>query len=654
MKRLTVISHKDELDELIRKLVKLRCVDISRQEDEDAQDLDVSRIDCDARRLELEGRLSEINSAINVLDPFVKKSKSLFAQKVKVDTEAFVKKGHAQRAEKIAREALSLDSRLNAIKGERARCDSDIAAATPYVNYDMPLGFTGTEHVDNFLGALPAATDLDAFGKELYSSGAISEVVLKDKNGIYVSVLCHKSDTQEVNSILSSYGFIKAAFTSCNLGASECIRAARKKKNQLELEEERIAARFGELALRMDALEVLYDLYATELVTVEQKQKLYATESTAVIKAWIPVNREAAVTAYLEKTDSAYELREPEGEEIPPILLKNNGFASNFEWVLGMYSYPVYGRFDPTFIMSIFYFIIFGIMFADAGYGLLLVLGCFGAVKFMHPGDGMKRSLKMFGYCGFSCIIFGVLFGAYFGDLPMAIMTNMMGIPESELPSLAILNTANQANIAMLFDPIQEPIAFLGVSLGIGAVHLIAGMAVRFFILCKDGHPLTALLDIGAYWLLFAGFALLVLLPDVGLWVTVAAAAIIVLTHGRGEKSILMKAMKGLLGLYDLINYVADLLSYSRIMALGLASAIIAQVVNILGTMGGASVAGFIVFVIALLIGHLLNLAINVLGTFVHTSRLQYIEFLGKFYEDGGIPFDPAVPSERFSQETNK
>ena len=153
---------------------------------------------------------------------------------------------------------------------------------------------------------------------------------------------------------------------------------------------------------------------------------------------------------------------------------------------------------------------------------------------------------------------------------------------------------------------------------------------------------------------LFAGVGLLFVLPDLGLWVAVGAAALIVLTHGRGEKSILMKGMKGLLGLYDLINYVADLLSYSRILALGLASAIIAQVVNILGTMGGASVIGFIVFVIALVIGHLLNLAINVLGTFVHTSRLQYIEIFGKFYEDGGVPFDPALPSEKFSQEINE
>ena len=653
MKRLTVMAHKEQLDEHIRKLVRLRCVEISTQDDASLSELALSRINCDARRLELESDIADINEAINILDPFVKRSKGLFPQKTRVDTANFVSKGHAARAEKTVKDAVSIESRLNAIKAERSKCDADIAAATPYCEYDMPLGFSGTEQADSFLGVLPAATDLDMCGKELYRAGAIAEILQRDKNGIYAVFMCHRSDSAQVNSLLTSYGFVKASFAGNKLTATESIKDAQRKKKQLDVEEESLKQRLAELAKRIDALEVLYDMYATELLTVEQKLKLSATDSVAIIKGWIPLNREAAVTAYLEKTDCAYELCEPEGEEIPPILLENNGFASNFEWVLGMYSYPVYGRFDPTFIMSIFYFIIFGIMFADAGYGLILVLACFGAVRFLHPGDGMKRFLKMFGYCGFSCIIFGVLFGAYFGDLPLAIMRNMMGIPEDQLPNLALLGGTG-ANIAALFDPLQQPMTFLIFSLAIGAIHLIAGMAVQFYILCKDGHALDAILDIGSYWLLFGGVGLLVLLPDVGLWVTLAAVALIVLTHGRAEKNIVMKAMKGLLGLYDLINYVADLLSYSRILALGLAAGIIAQVVNILGTMGGASVVGFIAFVIAFVVGHLLNLAINVLGTFVHTSRLQYIEFFGKFYEDGGVPFDPAVPSEKFSQEINE
>lgn len=654
MKRLTVFAHRDRLDELLKKLVRLRCVEISDSEGmPDADGLELTRLNCDTRRLELEASLSDISEAITVLDPYVKRSKGLFPQKMRVDTDSFMAKGHYERAKKTVSATLEAEARINAIKNERAKNEASIISAEPYVNYDMPLDFTGTECSDTFLGVLPAATDLDACGKELYKAGALAQIIQNDKNGIYAVFFCHKSDSAGVNALLSSYGFLRASFGGVNTTARECIKEAQRQLKLLAAEEERQKARLAELAEGVDALEVLYDIEATELVSVEQMLKLASTESIVMIKGWIPVRREPAVEGFLDGFECAYEISEPEGEDIPPILLENNGFATNFEWVLGMYSYPVYGRFDPTFIMSIFYFIIFGIMFADAGYGLVLLLACFGAVKFLKPGDSMKRFLKMFGYCGISCIVFGVLFGAYFGDLPLAIMRNMMGIPEAELPNLALMG-GTAANIAVLFDPLQNPMGFLILSLAIGAIHLIAGMAVQFYVLCKDGHVLDAILDIGAYWLLFGGVALLVLAPGVGMWVCIAAVAIIVLTHGRAEKNIVMKLMKGFLGLYDLINYVADLLSYSRILALGLAAGIIAQVVNILGTMGGPTVVGFIGLVVAFTLGHLLNLAINVLGTFVHTSRLQYIEFFGKFYEDGGRPFEPAAPSEKFSQQTNE
>jgi V/A-type H+-transporting ATPase subunit I len=176
-------------------------------------------------------------------------------------------------------------------------------------------------------------------------------------------------------------------------------------------------------------------------------------------------------------------------------------------------------------------------------------------------------------------------------------------------------------------------------------------MAVNFYVLCKDGKVWDAIFDIGAYWVLFAGIGILFVNSTVGVYVALAGAAAILLTHGRKEKGIIKKLGGGFLGLYDLINYASDLLSYSRILALGLSAAIVGQVVNILGTMGGPTVLGFIMLVVVFIVGHLLNLAINVLGTFVHTSRLQYIEFFGKFYEDGGVPFEPAVPSEKYTEQ---
>ena len=651
MKKLTVFAYADDSEAIIRRLMSLRCVQISEQDKPSANAiLPLERINCDAKKAELEASLARINDAIDILDVYTRRKKSLFKPKITVKKDKFVSDGYADKARFTVNETNKAINRQNEIKNEIAKLVAERTAVTPWSGYDLPLNMTGTECSDIILGVLPAGSDLGVIGRELYTAGATAENVHSDSTGIYAAIICHKSSTSDVLGVLSKYGFNRLSFAEVSVTAAEHIAAINKKLSSLRNEQEAIVGKLVGLADNILSVEVLYDVEQTSLTAIENKEKLLGSESVALITGWIPEKSEQRVCDALDKFECAYDMEAPTEDDNPPILLENNAFAKNFEWVLGMYSYPAYGRFDPTFIMSIFYFIIFGVMFADAGYGLLLSIICFAAVKIMHPGEGMKRFLLMFGYCGISCIIGGVLFGAYFGDLPLAIMRNMMGIPEAELPNLALLGST-APNVALLFDPLQNPMGFLIVSLGVGAVHLIAGMAVKFAILCKEGHTLDAIFDIGAYWVLFAGLGLLVLLPSVGVWVSIAGAAIIVLTHGRSEKNIVMKLLKGLLGLYDLINYASDLLSYSRILALGLAAGVIAQVVNIIGTMGGPTVGGFIGLVLAFLIGHLLNIALNVLGTFVHTSRLQYIEFFNKFYEDGGVAFEPALPSDKYTNE---
>ena len=650
MKKLAVYVHKTELDAIVKKLMRLRCVDISTYSEDESAELDLQQISCDGRRLELETVIAEINGAIAALEPYLQKRKSMFAGKTQLNVDSFIEKGRADKARRILARVGEITARKNQIKNEINKANSDISAARPYLAFDLPLGFVGTDTTDCFLGVLPAATDLDVTGKELYKAGAVANILGRDKNGIYASYFCYKADTSEVSSLLSSYGFLKASFAGVELAPKEFCRNAKRALKALAEEDEKLSEELKALAPEGVALlEVLYDIEATELEATVQKLKFATTDSVVIIKAWIPIGREEAVKGALDKFECAYDISDPEGEDVPPVLLKNNGFASNFEWVLGMYSYPLYGKFDPTFIMSIFYFIIFGIMFADVGYGLIMTVACFAAVKLLKLSKGLERSLKMFGYCGISCIIFGALFGSYFGDLPIKFMQSMLGVPAEQLPNLALIR-GESATLALLFDPLQNPMGFLIFSLAAGAVHLVAGMAVKFVLLCKEGNVLDAIFDIGSYWILFAGIGLLLVIPSVGMWVAIGGAALIVLTHGRKEKNIFGKLTKGLLGLYDLINYASDLLSYSRILALGLAAGIIAQVINILGTMMGPTVVGFIVFVLVFIIGHLLNLAINVLGTFVHASRLQYIEFFGKFYEDGGVAFEPTLASEKYTE----
>ena len=651
MKKLTVYAHAKDSDAVIRRLMSLKCVEIAELDKSLCEEMiPVAKVSCESERSALEASVLRINDAINTLDRYTHRKKSLFKQKLRVNLDKFVADGYAEKARFAVNSANRAVTRQNEIKNEINRQHAAIAAATPWINYDLPLGTEGTRTTDALLGVLPAGSDLNVIGRELYEGGAIAQVISSDASGLYVSLVCHKKDTAGVLKILSKYAFTRLSFAGIDKTATEYIAQTEKNISSLQDEFQALNDKLTALADSILAVEVLYDVEQTSLSAVTARQKLLSTDATVIISGWLPVKSEERVATALDKFDLAYEMTEPTEEDNPPVLLENNAYAQNFEWVLGMYSYPAYGKFDPTFIMSIFYFIIFGIMFADAGYGLLLSAICFAAVRFMHPSDSMKRFLLMFGYCGISCIIWGVLFGAYFGDLPIAIMKNMLGMTDAEIPSLALLGSS-APTLALLLDPIQSPMEFLVISLGIGAVHLIAGMAVKFVLLCKEGKWLDAIFDIGAYWLLFAGIALIFIVQPVGIWVSIAAVALIVLTHGRAEKNIVMKFLKGLLGLYDLISYVSDLLSYSRILALGLAAGVIAQVVNILGTMGGLTPVGLIAFVVAFVLGHLLNIALNVLGTFVHTSRLHYIEFFNKFYEDGGRPFEPALPSDKYTND---
>lgn len=648
MQKLTVFALKRDTDAIIRRLMKLRAVSVNDGAQSELESLGVTRITETAVQ-EVSARVSRIEQVLPVLTKRSKRKKALFAGAKPVSFEQFRESGRAKRAQKTVEKTEKILMRAAEIKAEDAALTAECQALTPYLDLPYPLDFPGTETTIHLLGALPASTSLEQLEAATEGLGFDAEVVSSDPSGVYISALCHKKDEEEALRALSGLGFLKASFKETDDTPKALFDRAEAARAALAEEAARGETQLNALAENLTDVEILSDMERTTLLAEENKKRLACTGECTVFSMWCPTAAKDRVSVLLNKFSAAYEFEEPDEGDDVPILLQNNAFARNFEWVLGMYSYPKYGKFDPTFIMSIFYFLIFGLMFADAGYGLVLTVACFGIVHWCHPREGMKRFLMMFGYCGISCMICGVLFGAYFGNFPLAFMENVLKIPVNEMPNLSLLPTL-EANVALLFDPLQNPMAFLIVSLGIGAVHLIAGMAVKAVLLCKEGKPLDALFDICTYWLLFAGIGVIFLNKIAGFIVLGLGVVSVVATQGRDKKGV-MKFFGGLLGLYDLVSYASDLLSYSRILALGLAAGVIGQVVNILATMKGASFIGFVMMILVFCIGHVLNLVINVLGTFVHTSRLQYIEFFGKFYEDGGTPFTPMAPAERYAED---
>ena len=637
MKRLTVWAYAGDADAVAAKLIKLRCVDVDTVGTD--SDSYLVRYDPSARIRECENSLASIESAMEPLYPFSKKRGGLgAAPAINADREAFAadRGGVRSDAAAVVARINGMRERLGAIERELADATGKSNAAKPWLGCGLSLDSKGTESTRLVFGSLPTSTEESAIEARLDGLAVAWRVIKRDPNAAYAIFIAERSDADELMRRLNTAGFVRATFPDGCGCAEEICAAANERISALTAERDEINQTFCGLAGWLDDLRVLWDTVSTELVGEQLKEKLMATGSCVLLRGWIPEKRTEKVTAALDALGCAYDLADPAPGDDVPVKLENNRFASCFEWVVAMYSLPAYGTFDPTFIMSFFYVLFFAMMFADVGYGLLLAVGGFLIPRLLHMKPEKAAPFRMFAFCGIGSIITGVLFGGYFGDMPLALIRAFN--PEAELPS----------TLAIVVDPVAQPTTFLLIALALGFVHLVAGQAIKFAIVWKDS-PVDAICDYALFWALYGGLIMLIIVPSVGKWIAIGAAAAIVLTGGRKEKNILMRIPKGFLALYGVVSFGSDILSYSRILALALSGSVLAQVMNILGTMGSSPVAVVVGMIFVFIIGHTINLALSTLGSFVHTSRLQYIEFFGKFYEDGGRPYAPATPSERYS-----
>lgn len=663
MKKLTLLSYSGDVDAIVRKLMNLRCVDI-RPVESDQTALMPDALHVDEEKRTAEEQLARVQAAMTALAPYSTRKK-IFGRRVhRVDPVEFTRDGDDQKALAAATKTMETIAKIKELQEETTRNRSFLESLEPWQGYDLPLDLTGSSKTLVQLGSFPAGSDSETLLDALSEEGAYGDLVSEDDKGVFVAVHFLKKDADRLSQFFAKQGFVKLQFPEGTGTSQTEVAKTESELSRLKAEISKSEDALRDLAEDLDLLEIESDLLETTVNACLQKKKLLQTKNCAILSGWVPEERVDALLAVLSKFECACDISDPEEGEEPPVLLRNNRFATNFEWVIGMYSYPKYGAYDPTFIMSIFYFIIFGLMFADVGYGLILTAICLVGVKLMNPKPNLRRMLYMFALCGVSCAIMGVLFGGWFGDLPTAIMENLMGIENAK--ETAIGRFFSQG---IIMNPIDSSMPFLVLSLAVGQVHLMAGMAINMVETWKKGHPIVALCSTLPYWVLFAGLDLMApnlfggmgmltlseslvwgQLAGIGKYVALAGVILLFLLKGVGKKGFMGWLAGGLGGLYSLISYASDLLSYSRILALGLVAGVIAQVVNLLTGLGSKGVGGFILMLIVLIVGHLLNIAINLLGTFVHAARLQYIEFFGKFYEDGGDPFTPAAPADNYTE----
>lgn len=584
----------------------------------------------------IEGEMSRTDTALDTLKRYSKEKEPLFATKKVINGER-LKDLLNRRAEieGYISSILRLNYRLRMTDEKINKMSSDLASLKPWIVYDVPLDISETKFTNIELGVVPSTVNLDNI-KEKFSELELPSdisVVNSDRELIYLAVVMMKEGTDNVLGILKQYGFTQLPFQGFEGRVSDNIEKITKqideqKDVRRELEDE--VAGYGKM---QQDIEFLSDYLTIERDRERIKSKMRVTKRTFNFEGWVPSHLKDGVERILDRYGCHYEYREPlEGEEVP-VMIENSAAVTPFEAVTQMYSMPDYKGFDPTKWFAIFYAMFFGIMLSDAGYGLVITIATFVVLKKFELEGMTKKMVKMFMYCGIATVFWGAMFGGWFGDL---------------IPVVADVLFGKKVEIKPIwFNPIDDPTRLLIWSLGFGVVHIFLGMAINAYMLIKRGHFWDAVFDVFSWYVLIIGAIMYgalgnsnPMLGKIGLYMAVIGAAVLLLTGGRKNKGF-GKVTGGLGALYGITGYVSDILSYSRLLALGLATGVIASVVNTMGSLGGRGIVSFIVLIVVGIVGHSFNMAINILGAFVHSSRLQYIEFFGKFYEDGGEEFDP-------------
>ncbi len=652
MQRISICGLKKDRKAILEKIQALGVMEMNQiAEDEEG----FEKMDTVNARQTFEKRAQAADQALAVLDAYVPAKKSLLSS---LEGKKLVSSGEIARAadekQEIIRKANLLIAKSKEIAEAKAniqKTENQIESLTPWLTLDVPMNYEGTKKTALFIGTVAAEVTPQMLYDKLAQAepvpdGTDIQVVYSDKDMLCLTVLCLRKDAETVEEALRSCGFARPSQVITNTPARQkALYEAEIEKLNKGIKEAEDEIR-GYADSRKD-LELVSDYFRTRAEKYEVLGTLPQSQRTFVMSGYVPRRYVRALSkAIEEKYDCVFDIEDIKEDEEPPTLLSNNGFSSSVEGVLESYGLPHKGEFDPTTIMSFFYVFFFGMMLSDAAYGAIIAIACYVVLKkFPRMGEGMHKSLKMFMFCGVSTMVWGILFGGYFGNV-VDIVSEVFFGKAVTVP-------------ALWFIPLNDPMRLLVYSLAFGVVHLFVGLGIKGYMELKDGKVLDFFCDVVLWFAFLIGLILMLLPTDIFASIAqtqivfppvlntiakalaIIGAAGLVLMSGRENKNPVLRIALGAYDIYNITGWLSDVLSYSRLLALGLATGVIASVVNQMGSMFGKGIVGVIGFALVFVVGHTLNLAINLLGAYVHTNRLQFVEFFGKFYEGGGKPFEP-------------
>lgn len=624
MKHLRLLGMESEREALLKTMQDLECVEISHIDgSEEALKTGLAKPD-DRALLNAQEESRAYRAALAALDRFAPEKKGMFRKRQGVSRASFFDEENERQA-RAAAEAINADMRrLGEIESERTKNEALRASLTPWLAVDAPLD--STDGVLSLLFGTVGATVTDDALRALSDSlsGLLTwQQASSDKMLRYLLIACHKSVKEQALSALRELGFSTVSFRGLCGTAEENDKKLEAALAALESERREIERRVERFGGNRETLLEASDRAAILLRREEAKSRLIETDKVFLLEGWLPADRCTALEKALEPFTCAVETREPAEDEYPqvPVQLRNNKLTRPLNMVTEMYSLPAYGTLDPNPLMAPFFILFYGIMMADMGYGLLMMIASVIISKKYRPKGTSGELFSLLGLCGLSTFIVGALTGGFFGDF----LTQLV----------AIVSPGTVFALPKLFDPLDDLTMILIGSMALGVVQIITGMAISLIEKCKRKKFLDAFFEEITWWIVFLGIALAVLKKGTAvLYLGCALVLLGPIVQGKGWGK-----LTGVFGsIYNHVTgYFGDILSYTRLMALMLAGSVIAQVFNMLAAMPGNVIA----FLIISMLGNAMNFGLNLLGCYVHDLRLQCLEFFNKFYVDGGKPFRP-------------
>lgn len=646
MKKFTLYTTNFKEDDILFELHKYGKIQIDKVEEEGMnEDQEIFSFDKNSSNMEdIHENIAKVNYMIDILAPFEKKIPIIEKYKKGKPSIDYMELSRVREKidiDKLYAEIKSEDEKIKEISNEISVLKSQNDELNKYIKFDMDeKDLKKLKYHQGILGFLPSSNDVKVI-KELDEKEAIYSledlgITQGDK---LIFILFNKEFNETIEETLRENGFTRVNNVFGGV-PSKLIKDNLSKLKQISNDQVKHSERLRSLADNLPLLREAYDFFENENLKEDAKNNILKSDKFLVIQGWIAacdheefqtlLNDSLGMDYYIEIEDA------DKDDENVPILLKNNLLNSSFESVTKMYSYPKYNEIDPTPVLTPFYLLFFGMMLADVGYGLLLLIVSSVALKLFNLPKSQKEFMRFFFFLSFPTIIVGFIYGGFFGDA-------------IKLPAL--------------IDPANDTMMLIIISVGLGVIHIFCGLSVKAYMLIRDGKFIDAIYDVFTWFFALIGAIglLIVNITDVlpkssSMFFTVImiiGMIGIVLTNGRDNKTLFGKLAGGLYALYGISSYIGDFVSYSRITALGLAGGFIGVAFNMIINMFPVW-AKFTIGIGIFAATHLFNLFLSSLGAYVHTCRLQYVEYFSKFYEGGGRPFKPFRSSDKYIEIKDK